>query len=172
MPSPIAEAVTRVSATEGPATVSLAGVGLAVMALLAAGPAAGHGAFVDVREVPAVAVDARYDTDEPMAEAQVSVFAPDDPTQPWRVGQTDAAGRFVFVPDDRAGRWAIQVRQAGHGAMGYVEVRTATATGVSLTTSGAAGLDPMQRLLMVACVAWGCIGTALYFRRTARATVA
>ena len=140
------------------------------MWLLAAGPAVGHGAFVDVMETQAVAVDARFDTDEPMADAQVSVFAPDDPAEPWRVGRTDAAGRFVFVPDDRAGRWAIQVRQAGHGAMGYVEV--GAAAGITLTSSATAGLDPMQRLLMVASVAWGCIGTALYFRRAARATVA
>ena len=140
------------------------------MWLLAAGPAAGHGAFVDVTETRAVAIDVRYDTDEPMTEAQVSVFAPDDPARPWRVGQTDAAGRFAFVPDDRAGRWAIQVRQAGHGAMGYVEV--GVAAGITLTSAATAGADPLQRLLMVASVVWGCIGTALYFRRNARATVA
>ena len=149
---------------------SVVATGLAAMWLLTAGPASGHGAFVDVTETRAVAIDARYDTDEPMAEAHVAVFAPDDPTQPWRVGQTDAVGRFVFMPDDRAGRWAIQVRQAGHGAMGYVEVTAAAR--ITLTSTAAAGLDPKQRLLMVASVVWGCIGTALYFRRNARATVA
>lgn len=137
--------------------------------LLSVGPAAAHGAFVDVTETRAVAIDARYDTDEPMAGAQVSVFAPDDPAQPWRVGRTDAAGRFVFVPDDRAGRWAIQVRQAGHGAMGYVEVG---ASGIAATSMATASTDLLQRLLMAACVVWGCIGTALYFRRSARASVA
>jgi nickel transport protein len=149
---------------------SVVATGLAAMWLLTAGPAVAHGAFVDVTEIQAVAIGARYDTDEPMAGAQVSVFAPDDQAQPWHVGQTDAAGRFVFVPDDRAGRWAIQVRQAGHGAMGYVEVDTAA--GVTPTIAAPAGLDPMQRVLMVASVVWGCIGTALYFRRNARATVA
>ena len=157
MPSPIADGMPT---------------GLAVMWLLAAGPAAGHGAFVDVTGVPAVAVDARYDTDEPMAEAQVAVFAPDDPTRPWRVGQTDQAGRFVFVPDDRAGRWAIQVRQAGHGAMGYIEVGADAAAGIIESSTAAPGPDLLQRLLMVACVAWGCIGTALYFRRAAGAPLA
>ncbi len=160
MPSPSAKATAP----------KLATTGLVAMWLLAAGPAAGHGAFVDVTETRAVAIDARYDTDEPMAKAQVTVFAPDDPAKPWRVGQTDTAGRFVFMPDDRAGRWAIQVRQAGHGAMGYVDV--GAAAGMTLTSSATAGLAPMQRLLMVACVAWGCIGTALYFRRATRATVA
>jgi nickel transport protein len=145
-------------------------MGLAAAWLLAAGPAAGHGAFVDVTEIQAVAVDARYDTDEPMTEAQVSVFAPDDPAEPWRVGRTDAAGQFVFVPDERAGRWAIQVRQAGHGAIGYVEVGVAAR--ITPTGPAKAGLDPLQRWLMVASVVWGCIGTALYFRRTAHAKVA
>ena len=137
----------------------------ALTGFLLAGPAMAHGAFVDVAAVDAVGIHARYDTGEPMADAQVAVFAPDDPAQPWLVGQTDAAGQFVFIPDDRAGRWAIQVRQAGHGAMGYVELSTDGAAVAVTTTTAGTGLTWAQRLLMVACVLWGAGGTALYFRR-------
>jgi nickel transport protein len=134
-----------------------------IAALLLAGPAAAHGAFVDMGTTEAVAIQARYDTGALMAGAQVSVFAPDNPAQPWLTGMTDADGRFVFVPDDRAGQWAVQVRQAGHGAMGYVTVGT---DGAAITvTASRTGLSWAQRLLMVASVVWGCIGTALYFRR-------
>lgn len=132
--------------------------------MLLAGPATAHGAFVDLATVAAVSIQARYDTGEPMADAQVSVFAPDDPAQPWLTGQTDAAGHFVFTPDARAGRWAVQVRQAGHGAMNYVAI---AADGSATVTAAAApgGVSLAQRLLMVASVVWGAIGTALYFRR-------
>lgn len=136
--------------------------------VLLAGPALAHGAFVDVVPVEAIDVAARYDTGEVMAGAQVSVFAPDNPATPWLTGLTDARGRFVFAPDDRPGRWAIQVRQAGHGAMGYVEVGAAGAESVILTSSAGTGTTLAQRLLMVACVLWGCVGTALWFRRSRR----
>lgn len=150
MPSPIAK---RIAA------------GLTVAVLLA-GPAAAHGAFVDVGSVEAVGISARFDSGEVMAGAQVSIFAPDNPAEPWLTGLTDAQGRFVFMPDDRPGRWAIQVRQAGHGAMGYVEVGAMGANSVILTSSAGSGMTLAQRLLMVACVLWGCIGAALYFRRS------
>ena len=137
-----------------------------IAALLLAGPAAAHGAFVEARNVAAVAVDARYDTGEVMAGAQVSVFAPDNPAEPWLTGVTDADGRFVFAPDSaRHGQWAIQVRQAGHGAMGYVTLSADEGATITVTPASAAGLSWAQRLLMAACVIWGCIGTALYARR-------
>lgn len=142
--------------------------GLAAVAL-PAGMASGHAALLDVNVVEAVGIHAFYDTGEPMAEAQVSVFAPDDPTTPWRVGQTDATGRYVFAPDDRAGRWAIQVRQAGHGAIGYVEMTPDTEAAVLVAGAATGGTTPLQRILMVACVLWGSIGTALYFQRSRRA---
>lgn len=136
--------------------------------LLLTGPAASHAAFVDVAQVDAISVVARYDTGEPMAGAQVSVFAPDNPAQPWSVGQTDAGGRYVFVPGDQAGQWAVQVRQAGHGAMGYLEVGTNAKISLIAAPATGAGLSLLQRLLIVACVGWGCVGTALYFRRITR----
>jgi nickel transport protein len=134
----------------------------AVVAAAWAGSAAAHGAVVALRPVEAVAVEARYDTGAPMRDAQVSVFAPDDPARPRLVGRTDAGGRFLFAPDGPPGRWAVQARQAGHGAIGHVEVGAGAG---GLVAAGPGGVGPLQRALMVACVLWGAVGTALYFRR-------
>ena len=49
------------------------------------------------------------------------------------------------------------MRQAGHGDMVHIEI------GAGVATSGGSGLTTPQILLMAACVAWGCIGTALFF---------
>ncbi len=135
------------------------------MALAGAGQAQAHGAVLDAVQTRAIAVQARYDTGEAMAGAQITIYAPDDPARPWAVSVADAEGRFLFQPDnDRPGRWAIQARQAGHGAMGYVEITAGT--DATVATAPAAGLTLVQRLLMVACVGWGCIGTAAYVLRS------
>lgn len=134
--------------------------------LLAPGTAMSHAAFVQADEVQAVRVEGRYETGEPMAGAQVTVFAPDNAAEPWQQGQTDAAGVFLFVPDDQPGRWAVRLRQAGHGGMAYLDIAADTTAPLVLTTARAAAPSPVQKTVMAACVVWGCIGTALYFRRT------
>lgn len=141
------------------------GAVLALMLLAAPSPLLAHGALLELAETRAVTVHARYDTGAPMAAAQVAVFAPDDPATPWLTGRTDDDGRFTFVPDDRAGRWAIQARQAGHGAIGYVSwgsERPGEAT--VLAAASPAAPDGLQRLVLAACVVWACISTALYLR--------
>jgi nickel transport protein len=138
---------------------------LVAMALLVAPAIArGHAAVVHVESRGAVVVTARYDGGEPMARAQVRVFAPNHPAEPWLHGVTDADGRFMFVPDAWTGRWSVQVREAGHGAIAHVMVTEATATeAIRITSSHDRSLP--QTLAMAASVVWGCIGTALYFRR-------
>lgn len=117
-----------------------------------------HGASIEYTVSPRVEIAAAYDSGEPMAGGQVTVYAPDDPTTPWLTGACDEEGRFAFTPDpDKPGTWDVQVRQAGHGAMAHVPV------GETGATSSGAGYTPLQIVLMVACVVWGFIGTALYF---------
>lgn len=137
----------------------------AALLIAAPGAAAAHAALVTAEPVEAVAVMAVYDTGEPMAGAQVAVFAPDDPMTPWLRGVADETGRFVFVPGPQAGRWTVQARHAGHGAMVHVE-RGAT-EGVAVLPSAASSRlgTPLQRGVMAGSVIWGLVGTALYFRR-------
>lgn len=61
---------------------------------------------------------------EPLKGAKVSIFAPNNPTQPWMQGITDAQGRFAFAPDETLeGNWEITIQQQGHGDLLTVPVR-------------------------------------------------
>ncbi|MEM1426534.1 MAG: hypothetical protein AAGF75_08295 [Cyanobacteria bacterium P01_H01_bin.130] len=101
--------------------IAVVGTGTVLMA----SPALAHGAHVTYQVIqtssgPTVRVLAAYDTDEPMAAAQVSIYHPETPQTPWMTGITDPGGQFEFSPDSSnkgVGEWAIKVRQAGHGAL-------------------------------------------------------
>lgn len=120
-----------------------------------------HGVELEYYECSAIEVVARYDTGEPMAEAQVAVFAPGSPAEPWLTGFCDESGRYSFVPDPQIpGLWEVQVRQAGHGGRIRIEVGE---SGVDAPAVG--GFTNAQKILMIAAVTWGLIGTALFFSR-------
>lgn len=147
-------------------TAALSLLGGVLMLPLAASPVLAHGAMIEGSVVPSIAVRAAYDTGEPMAQGQVSVFAPSDPARPWLTGVSDDEGRFSFVPDPHEeGVWAVQVRQAGHGAIVHVRLG---ADGAETGPAAAAGADPLQRAIMAGAVVWGFIGTALFFWRGRR----
>lgn len=157
---------------ENPAAALLAPLVVALLVLAAAGArtASAHGAFVEARQVGAVVVEARFDAGDPMAGAQVAVFAPGDPDAPWLLGVADGDGRFIFTPDDQPGAWRVEARRAGHGA-----AATVTLAGYSAApppagplvepATGPFAAAPLQRAVMGACVVWGFVGTALYLRR-------
>ncbi len=129
-----------------------------------------HGAVVDYTPVSAVQLTATYDNGEPMKEAQVNVYAPDNPADPWLTGQTNEQGQFVFTPDaEQAGNWEVQVRQAGHGDIVNIPVNTAADGSVQVTDAIANrtsnGYSTPQIVLMGAAGIWGFVGTALFFSR-------
>ncbi len=120
-----------------------------------------HGAKIEYALTSSIEIVAKYDSGDPMAGAQVTVYAPDDLSTPWLTGECDDDGRFTFTPDiSKPGTWDVQVRQAGHGDMIHIEVEGGSVTGGS-SSSYSIG----QIVLMTVCVIWGIIGTALYFRR-------
>ncbi len=143
-----------------------AAVALASAAVLGfAAPAWPHAALVELAPAEGVAVQARYDDGTAMAGAQIVVFAPDDPQRPWLTGRADDEGWFRFVPaPDLAGRWTVQARQAGHGAMAHVELGGEGAASVWTAPAGG-GLSTAQRALVAGSVVWGLIGTGLVFHR-------
>ena len=106
-----------------------------------------------------------------MANAQVAVYAPNDPSKPWFSGTTDAAGRFIFIPNvSLGGNWEIQVRQAGHGNIITAPLgegfTTEDPTVQTLSVlNGDTSYTPPQLFLMGATGVWGFIGTALFFSR-------
>lgn len=152
--------------------------------MLAIAPAVqGHGVQVTYGAAEALQVQARFESGEPMGAAQVSVFSPDDPQTPWLTGTTDPAGNFAFVPDpSQAGTWEIHVRQAGHGDILTIPLETKAAASESAhhpesarsaiswaSPAPTAGgyFSTAQKAFMGGLFAWGCLGTALYFKRGA-----
>lgn len=119
-----------------------------------------HGTDITYRSTQAIELVALYDSGEPMANAQITVFAPSDPATPWLQGEADAGGRFVFSPDPaQPGRWDVRVRTAGHGEIIHIDVAEGA------VVAGGGGFTTAQRLLMSAAIIWGFVGTALYFAR-------
>lgn len=138
-------------------------MGLAAIALALTPVAAiAHGAHIQSRTTNAVEIQATYDTGEPMADAAVQVFAPDDPQTPVFTGVTNEAGQFVFAPT-QPGDWEVSVRQAGHGDITVIPVQEDNVIASSFTND--AGLSLGQRFIVAGAVTWGCVGTALFFAR-------
>lgn len=124
-----------------------------------------HGVNIEYTTNVEIELVAAYDTGEPMAGAQVVIYAPDDPTHPWLTGACDDEGRFSFTPDtSKPGIWDVQVRQAGHGDIIHIPVG-----GDTTAAGGIGGYTTLQIGLMAACVVWGSVGTALYFSRRRQA---
>ena len=138
-------------------------------------PAAwGHGANIDFQVTQAIRVQAKYDSGDPMKEAQVTVYAPNNPAEAWQTGTTDKQGYYVFVPNSEiTGNWEVKIRKAGHGDIASIPVEKATLTTASRPSTSqpqiaqvqgsSSGYTPLQRTVMGIVVVWGCVGTALFF---------
>ena len=146
-----------------PLSPVLNGLGLV---LLFSQPGWSHGAIATVTQ--SFAVEARYSSGDPMAQAQVVVYGPDDLETPWTTGQTDANGKFEFDPDS-PGNWEVVIRQAGHGTTVTVPVggqpgQTAAAR-ASPQAAKVSLAPPVQRWASAGAALWGLIGTVLFFSR-------
>lgn len=139
-------------------SLRLAALGLLSMPAIALA----HGTQIQARMTSAVEIQATYDNQAPMAGAQVQVFSPSDPQTPVMTGSTDEEGKFRFTPD-QDGNWEVAVRQAGHGSIAVIPVSLDGTIADNLAPSP--GLTGLQRGIVAGAVTWGCVGTALYFRR-------
>ena len=133
-----------------------------LICLLSPAPVLAHGTEYELLEGGVVGVRATFDTGQPMADAPVLIFAPGE-SQAQLATTTDSRGVVCFAPD-RAGLWVLQVRaQGGHGLRVNLEVDESMLAGS--TVRGTGGFSTWQKLVMAVCVAWGFVGTALFFRR-------
>lgn len=134
-----------------------------------------HGVKIEHRMTQVLEIQATYDTGTPLKNAQVTVYAPENPTIPWKQGMTDEKGNFMFIPDeDQNGYWEVKVRQAGHGGIVSIPM-SLESNSQSLnsdsqnqkilpkTSEFSAAYTPVQKGLMIGSVVWGCVGTALFF---------
>lgn len=127
-----------------------------------------HRSQITVNSLAAVEITALYGASQPMQQAQVVVYPPGDAETPWQTGQTDAQGKYRFIPD-QDGLWEIKVRQAGHGVVTHVPVELEPET-VAIATEHPQEIEhqhsnPLRQGVMILSVLWGCIGTACFFCR-------
>lgn len=140
--------------------------------------ASAHGANAEYRLVQSVQIDATYAGGQPMANAQVTVYAPNDPSTVWTTGTTDEEGRFSFTPDSsQPGNWEVKVRQAGHGDIVTIPVQSASGGDGANAREAAKPIDwlgnagkttsssSVQKTLSGVAGVWGFFGTALFFAR-------
>lgn len=123
-----------------------------------------HGANIQYQETEAIKIQATYDDGKPMADAQVVVYAPNDPGTPKIQGTTDGEGYFIFIPDI-PGNWDVKVRQAGHGQIITIPLGEKTVVEETKTEVNNSGYTQVQKLVMAATGVWGFVGTALFFSR-------
>ncbi|MBD2156589.1 carboxypeptidase regulatory-like domain-containing protein [Leptolyngbya sp. FACHB-16] len=133
-----------------------------------------HGAVLTHKTTQAYEIIAAYDNGDPMKNAQIAIFSPNDPVVPWKTATTDEEGRFLFSPPS-PGSWEVQVRQAGHGDLLVIAVddpATAQTDGAAAqkvvpqteeATAPSGTINPLQKGLMAGSVIWGFVGTALFF---------
>jgi nickel transport protein len=126
-----------------------------------------HGTNINYQMTKAIQIEALYTDGNPMKEAQVVVYAPNDPINPWLKGITNQNGQFTFTPDvTQTGNWDVKVRQAGHGDIISIPLTTGETTPIQLqTTPKNTGYTPLQKAVMAATGVWGFLGTALFFSR-------
>ena len=144
-----------------PLVLLLAGWG----SLATVAPTFAHGAKLEYQPITGIEIQARYDSGEPMKAAQVNIYTPNNPSQPWQTGVTDDNGRFVFTPDpSQPGNWEVMVRQAGHGDVLAIPV----GEGATPATPGEPAAAGVPRWVSIAAMVWGFMGTALFFARGQR----
>jgi len=99
--------------------------GMLLLTFSLAATAYAHGVVITyaLKSNGQVELVAEFDTGERMANAQVTIYSPEDPLNPWLTGAADAEGRYVFVIDpDMPGIWDIQYRKAGHGDIVHLQL--------------------------------------------------
>ncbi len=130
-----------------------------------------HGTGYRVIEINrSVRIQALFDSGEPMSNAEVLVFSP-GASKPVDTLRSDSSGIFVFSPDNIdtvSGKWVLQVRdKGGHGLRINYDVPDEGSLTAGISSADSSIPNPLRMWICAACVVWGFIGTALYFKRRA-----
>lgn len=126
-----------------------------------------HGSNIEYRQTTAIEIQANYDNNQPMANAQVIVYSSENPTKPWLKGTTDEKGRFTFTPDpNQQGSWDVKVRKAGHGNIVTIAMdEEGLIISENSNYSEVHHYTPLQKAFLGLAGTWGFVGTALFFTR-------
>lgn len=108
-----------------------------------------------------VGITAAYLDDTPLADCDVRVFSPEDSITPYQTGQTDAYGRFMFLPDKK-GKWKIIVDDGmGHRVDAVIDITADMKLEPASQASG--GLAQWQKILVALCLIFGFTGLYLFY---------
>lgn len=117
-----------------------------------------HGVKYEIIKDKGIGLIVKYDTGEPMVDAEVAIYHPKDYKKPYLTMTTDQQGCFMFLPNI-SGKWAIVVNDnSGHGVQKTIEVDLSTNSDFSIAKGYVT-----QKIIMALCVIWGLIGTSLFF---------
>ena len=106
-----------------------------------------------------IEVNAVFDTGEPMSEAQIIVYAADDPERAWHTGTADSNGTYLFPVDTTiSGDWAMTIRTAGHGELLHFNVNNRGVISIGLNAGRPGWQTAVSALLVV-----GLLGGVAYF---------
>lgn len=124
-----------------------------------------HGSQIEYQSQQTIVITAKFDDGTLMKNAQVVIYAPQDPTTPWTTGITDQNGQFMFIPDlQQHGNWDVKVRQAGHGNIISIPLNQNNINYAQVNTPNNNQYTPLQKIIMGVSVIWGLIGTTLFFK--------
>ena len=120
-----------------------------------------HGLVYDIKMAKTLIIKVAYNDGEPMSYSDVKIFSPDSTKEEYQNVTTDKNGQFAFVPDI-SGEWKSLINDGmGHALSKKVVVKE----GMEIESHQHHGLEHWQKLIIAISIAWGLIGTALYFRR-------
>ena len=138
-----------------------------------------HGTMINYSPKESIELEAKFDNGNPMKNAQVVIYTPNNPTTPWLTSTTDDYGKFVFTPDyTQQGNWTVKVRTAGHGSILNIPIESVPSESESSPPQNVASSEDklksethssptlLQKLMMAATGVWGFVGTALFFSRS------
>lgn len=115
-----------------------------------------------------LSVTSKFSTGDPLPNAKVVIYAPDQPDKPWIEGTTDANGTYAFQPDPALkGEWKVRIGQGDHGDILYVPV---SAQGIEVDKISQLGYDTPhsvagQMALMGAIAVASGLGTTAWLKR-------
>lgn len=126
-------------------------------------PVAAHGTEITYSAIgETITISALFDDQEPMAEAQIVAYAPNNPEVAYHTGTADANGQYTFDIDTSiAGSWDITVRVASHGEIIHVPVQGGKIVPQASSFLGGGTFRTIATVFVLAALA----GVAYYFSR-------
>ncbi|PSN18807.1 hypothetical protein C7271_10565 [filamentous cyanobacterium CCP5] len=81
-----------------------------------------------------------FSTGEPLQQATVTIYAPNDSEEPWMELTTDDEGRFAFLPDPAIpGDWDVYIRLGTHEDIWTIPVNPGTGVDFDHIVDGSQG---------------------------------